>query len=182
LGSFQGNKVYETTDANRDAQVARIDYYRTIGSYPIFGPDPSEGLLRVFIGNPPPGNTPLKNPIMSVNYWEIIPQTKSQYPIISVSEAWSAVKSGKGIISRLFQRGSNPFDSYVPLTVEQILIDNVYLGYYETPKYQAYLQPIYIFSGTYTTRGSPGGDITIYFPAVSGQYTKQGSTGTTPKK
>ncbi|MBU0535093.1 hypothetical protein KKC62_02880 [Patescibacteria group bacterium] len=181
LGSFQGNKIYETTDV-REAQLARIDYYRTIDNYPIFGPDPSEGLLRVSVGNTPQGVSPLNNPMMGVNYWEIIPQTDSKYPIIPVSEAWAAVKSGKGIISRVFQRGLNPFESYVPLEVEKILIDNIYLGYYETPKYQTYLQPIYIFSGTYTTRGSPGGDITIYFPAVSGQYTKQNATNTTPSK
>lgn len=182
LGSFQGNKIYETTDANRDAQLARVDYYRTINSYPIFGPDPSEGLIRVFVGNPSQGASPLKNPIVSVNYWEIIPQTKSRYPIIPVSEAWGAVRNGKAIISRVFQRGLNPFDSYVPIEVEKILIDNIYLGYYETPKYQTYLQPIYIFSGTYTTRGFPGGDITIYFPAVKGQYTKQNTTNTTPNQ
>jgi hypothetical protein len=182
LGAFQGNKIYETTDANRDAQIARVDFYRTINDYPIFGPDPSEGLLRIFVGNPVVKNSPLRNPIASINYWEIVPQTNSKYPIISASEAWNAVKSGKGIISSLAQRGSNPFDSYVPIVVERILIDNVYLGYYETPKYQAYLQPIYIFSGTYTTRGNPGGDVTIYFPAVSGQYTKQNSAGETPTK
>ena len=182
LGSFQGNKIYETNDANRDAQLARVDYYRTISNYPIFGPDPSEGLIRVFVGNPTQGDAPLKNPIANINYWEVIPQTKSKYPIISVSGAWAAVKNGKGIISRVFQRGLNPFENYVPIEVEKILIDNIYLGYYETPKYQTYLQPIYIFSGTYTTRGSPGGDITIYFPAVSGQYTKQNATNATPTK
>lgn len=182
LGSFQGNKIYETTDADRDAQLARVDYYRTIDNYPIFGPDPSEGLIRVLVGNSTQVKSPLKNPIMNISYWEIIPQTDSKYPIISVSEAWAAIKNGKGIISRVFQRGSNPFDSYVPIEVEKILIDNIYLGYYETPKYQTYLQPVYIFSGNYTTRGSPGGDITIYFPAVSGQYTKQNTTNTTPAK
>lgn len=182
LGSFQGNKIYETTDANRDAQLARVDYYRTINTYPIFGPDPSEGLLRVLVGNTGYGEEPLKNPVVIANYWEIIPETKSKYPIISVSEAWNAVKNAKGIISRVFQKGSNPFDNYVPVEIEKILIDNIYLAYYETPKYQSYLQPIYVFSGNYTTRGSPGGDITIYFPAVSGQYTKQNSGNATPTK
>lgn len=180
LGSFQGSKLYETVDP-REAQLARVDFYRSINEYPVFGPDPTQGLLRVFVRNPSKNPTPLDNPIADLSYWEIVPQSDSRYPIIPVSDAWNAVKNGKGIITNVRQRGTNPFDTYTPLNVEQILIDNIYLAYYETPKYQKYLQPIYVFSGTYTTRGTPGGDVTIYLPAVSGQYTNQTQTTTSAK-
>ncbi len=115
----------------------------------------------------------MNNPIMDVYYWEIVSPTKASYPIITVQDAWKAITEGRGVISKVIPRGSNPFESYSPADVEKILIDNIYLAYYETPKYQTYMQPIYVFSGTYTTRGTSGGDIAIYFPAVSGQYTKQ---------
>lgn len=172
LGNFQEGKLYETTDP-REAQLARVDFYRNIDKYPILGPDPSEGLLRIFVRHQTQEPAPLNTPIADLSYWEVIPQSDSRYPIIPVSEAWTAIKSERGIITRVTQRGINPFDAYVPVTIERILIDNIFLAYYETPKYQKYMQPIYVFNGTYTTRGNPGGDISIYFPAVSGQYTKQ---------
>lgn len=171
LGSYLGNKLYETTDT-REAQVALVDFYRSVETYPIFGPDPSKGMLRCIIRDPSQDSYPMNNPMIEAYYWEVVTPSDATYPITSVKEAWDVVKGGGGVITRVTSRGTNPFDTYVPADVEKILIDNVFLAYYETPKYQKYMQPIYVFSGTYTTRGTPGGDIAVYFPAVAGQYIK----------
>jgi len=178
LGSYLGNKIYETTDT-REAQVALVDFYRAVDNYAIFGPDPSKGLLRIIVRDRSQNAYPMNHPMIEAYYWEIITPSEALYPIISVKEAWDAVRNGRGVITRVNQRGTNPFEDYTPVEVEKILIDNIFLSYYETPKYQKYMQPIYVFSGTYSTRGTPGGDITIYFPAVAGQYTKQPTPQTT---
>jgi hypothetical protein len=172
LGSYLGNKLYETTDT-RESQVALVDFYRTVDGYAIFGPDPSKGLLRTIVREKSQNAYPMNHPLIEAYYWEVVTPAEASYEIISVKEAWDAVRNGRGVITRVFQRGTNPFEDYTPVEVEKIRIDNIFLAYYETPKYQMYLQPIYVFSGTYTTTGTPGGDIAIYFPAVAGQYTKQ---------
>jgi len=178
LGYFVGNKIYETTNF-KEAQIALVDFYRSVDEYNILGPDPSKGLLRIYVRNPSHDPNPMNTPIMDIYYWEIVTPTEAEYPIIPVKDAWEAVKNGRGVITKVVPRGSNPFEPYTSAVVEKILIDNIYLAYYETPKFQTYMQPIYVFSGTYTTRGTSGGDIAIYFPAVSGEYTKQIQQGQT---
>jgi hypothetical protein len=178
LGSFLGNKLYETTDT-REAQVALVDFYRTVNGFVILGPDPSKGLLRAIVREPSNEAYPMNNPFIEAYYWELETPAKASYPIISVKEAWDAVKNARGVITRVVPRGANPFDSYIPVEVQKILIDNIFLAYYETPKYQKYLQPVYVFSGTYSTTGTNGGDITVYFPAITGQQIKQAAPKTT---
>jgi hypothetical protein len=172
LGYYIGNKVYETDD-QAEAQLALVDFYRSIEEYPILGPDPSKGLMRIVVSKNSKNPNPLNNPILEANYWEIETETKSMYPIIKIGEAWDMVLNNKAVITQVTPKKSNPFDTYYPVSVEKIMIDSIYLAYYETPKYQTYLQPIYVFSGTFTTRGTEGGDIVLYFPAVTGEWTKQ---------
>lgn len=172
LGYYIGNKVYETED-QAEAQLALVDFYRSIGEYPILGPDPSKGLMRMVVSKNSKTPSPLNNPILEANYWEIEMESEATYPIIKVEEAWNMVTSNKAVITQVTPKKSNSFDNYYPVSVEKIMIDNIYLAYYETPKYQTYLQPIYVFSGTFTTRGTEGGDIVLYFPAVTGEWTKQ---------
>ena len=172
LGYYIGNKVYETDDV-AEAQLALVDFYRSIEEYPILGPDPSKGLMRIVVSKNSKTPNPLNNPILETNYWEIETESKATYPIIKVEEAWKMVLENKAVIAQVTPKKTNPFDTYYPVSVEKIMIDNIYLAYYETPKYQTYLQPIYVFSGTFTTRGTEGGDIVLYFPAVTGEWTKQ---------
>jgi len=64
------------------------------------------------------------------------------------------------------------FDKQAVPVVSEILVDNIYLAYYENTKDQTYLQPIYVFGAKYKSLGSQGGDMVIYLPAVSGEYVK----------
>ncbi|MBW6441429.1 hypothetical protein K0B04_00780 [Patescibacteria group bacterium] len=171
LGYYAGTRV-QYTEYPRSAQIALVDFYRSIDKYPILGPDSSKGLLRVVVRNPPRGNKsdPLNNPLVEADYWEIDTVSKATYPIITVNEAWKMVREGNGVITSIVPRDFNPFENYSPVQVDKIFIDNVYLAYYENPNYRTYLQPIYVFSGTYSSRNSQGGDIVIYFPAITGEY------------
>lgn len=172
LGYYIGKKIFETDDMGQ-AQVALIDFYRSIEEFPILGPDPSKGLMRIIVTKHSETPNPLNNPVIEAHYWEIEKETEATYPIITVQEAWKMVTEGKAVITQVTPKQSNPFEPYYPVSVEKILIDNIYLAYYETPKFQTYLQPIYVFSGKYTTRGTEGGSITLYFPAIKGEWTKQ---------
>ncbi len=170
LGKFTQAGVVETTDT-REAQLADVDFFRSIDKTPILGPDPKKGLLHIYIRNPSEYTT-LNNPVIEAYFWTINPDSRATYPIISVDEAWKAITDGNGVIANVTPKGANPFVPYAPTRVESILIDNVFLAYYDTPKQQRFLQPIYVFDGKYTTRGTEGGYITIYFPAITRAYTK----------
>jgi len=185
-GKYVGNKLVQTEDP-KDTQIYKVDFFRSVDGYKVIGPDPKEGLLQVYFGKEVPLEntygkvdiTPGTFPIMNVNYNEIDPISNATYPVITVSQAWEAIKGGKGIVANVTPKGSNPFVGYETTTVQNILINDVYFGYYETPAAQKYLQPVYVFEGNYKTQGTQGGDITIYFPAITGEYVQ---SVTTPKE
>jgi hypothetical protein len=96
------------------------------------------------------------------------------YPLVPVNQVWSEVSKGNGVISSVVPNGLSPFADYRPVRVDRILINKIYLAYFEDLSYdQPYLQPIYVFEGNYTSSGGGGGSIHIYYPAVSGQYIKR---------
>ncbi len=172
LGTYSGSKIQETKSST-EAQLALVDFYRSIGNYPILGPDPDKGLMRIIVSGKKDKVNPLNNPLVEADYWEINTQSKAEYPIITPQTAWDIVRTGGGVISSIVPKNSSPFVGYTTTQVDKIYIDNIYLAYYETPEFQFYLQPIYVFSGTYTSRGSEGGNITIYFPAITAEFSKQ---------
>jgi hypothetical protein len=144
LGRYVGNKLYET-DSIAEAQVALVDFFRSIDEYPILGPNPSEGILRMIVTDRSKKPDPLNNPIVEANYWEINTDSKAVYPIIDVKEAWKMVTENKAVIVNVTPKNANPFGTYTPVTVEKVLIDNIIFGLLRTPKFQTYLQPIYVF-------------------------------------
>ncbi|GIW69465.1 MAG: hypothetical protein KatS3mg101_0212 [Patescibacteria group bacterium] len=172
-GYVGGTKLYQT-NAQRDTVFARVDLYRKLNDYIVLGPDPKIGLLNTFVTSPKNEKTlVLTYPKISAYYREIETKTNASYPIIDVSTAWNAVKNGKGVITSVVPAGSSVFDKQDTPVVSEILVDNIYLAYYENPdEKQLYLQPIYVFDGKYKSLGSQGGEITIYLPAISGQYVK----------
>jgi hypothetical protein len=170
LGRITSTGLVETLDST-EAQVALVDFYRGIDSSPILGPDPTKGMLRAVVKSPSQ-TSPFNFPTVSAYFWPVNPDKKASYPIISVDEAWNAIKNGKGVIVNVTPKNSNPFLPYSPTRVETILIDKIYLAYYDHPVLQKYLQPIYVFDGKYTTGGTEGGYITLYFPAVTKDWVK----------
>jgi hypothetical protein len=171
LGTFSPAGLVET-NTQVEAQIARVDFFRNLDNYPVLGPDPKKGLLHIYIRSPFE-YTPLNNPIAETYFWTINPDSRAIYPIISVGEAWKAVTEDKGVTANITPKGASPFQPYTPTKVDSILIDNIFLAYYDTPKPQKFLQPIYVFEGKYNTKGTEGGYITIYFPAITREYTKQ---------
>lgn len=173
LGKYVGGEIHPI-DFGYETQIARVDFFRRFKSYPIYGPDPYKGLLQVWVGIPK--DTQYKQlifPKVEAYQWELVDKEEDQnatYPIIPVSLAWQEVSQNKGVIAGIMARDGNPFEPYVPIRIDKILINSIYLAYYDTPKLQKYLQPIYVFEGNYTTVGGGAGQITVYYPAVSGDY------------
>ncbi len=171
-GYIGGTRLFETTAA-RDMVFARVDLYRNKGDFIIFGTDPKVGLLNVFVTVPKDEKVFVINyPKASAYYKEIEEKTQASYPIIDISTAWDAVKNGKGVITSVTPTGTSIFDKQTTPIVSEILVDNIYLAYYENTKDQTYLQPIYVFEAKYKSLGSQGGEMVIYLPAVSGEYVK----------
>ena len=124
------------------------------------------------MGFPQKDATALFYPKIRAHTLELETNSNATYAIISVADAWAKVKEGSGVVSSVIPKSTSPFEKYQPAKVDKILINEVYLAYYDNPGLQKYVQPIYVFDGNYTSTGGEG-DITIYFPAVSGQHIKQ---------
>ena len=171
LGRFLGNRIVKT-ESTFDAQIARVDFFRKLYDFPILGPDPTEGLLYTYLRVPQGDNKYYNFPIVQSYNWELQEKTSATYPVISVSQAWDNVSRNNGVIVNVTPKGSSNISPYSPVTVESIFVNEIYIAFYDTPKLQQYLQPIYVFSGKYTTIGTQGGTITLYYPAIPAEHIK----------
>lgn len=170
FGRFLGGKVVEATTP-LEAQVAQIDYFRTVNKYPILGPNPKKGLIRLVLGAPTASaNAKLKNPVVEIAEWELDSLADATYPIIPVNVAWTNVAQGNGVIANVTKGNQSPFEEYERTAIEKVFIDSVYIAYYDNIKSQEYLQPIYVFEGRYTNISGDRGAISIYYPAVDGSF------------
>jgi hypothetical protein len=127
-------------------------------------------LLRSLVRKPEREANPLNTPFLSLSYKKFNPQSEATYPIITVSEAWKAVSSNKGVVTSIVASNAAFFESPASTNIEKILIDKIEIAYYEPDDWVEYLQPIYVFSGKYVTRGTEGGSIFIYYPAIKGEF------------
>jgi hypothetical protein len=103
---------------------------------------------------------------------EIDQQTEATYPIISPSDAWKFIEENRGALVSVMPENTTLLVPYTPVQIEEVYINNIYLAYYDGNSRQDYLQPVYVFEGTYTTSGTAGGSISLYYPAVDPVYIK----------
>lgn len=176
LGKFRGNNLVKA-DSVSEAQFAKVDFYRQILDYPILGSDPTQSLLQVYVKAQTRNDEfpELNYPRVTAYHWEVDTDQQSTYPLIPVDLAWQEISAGRGVIANATPNGLSPFDKPPSVRAERILVNEIYLAYYDRNVPQSFLQPIYVFEGNYTSTGSGGtsGIITIYYPAVSGEYVKQ---------
>jgi len=171
LGQFVG-RILKETETAADAQIARVDFFRSINKYPILGNDPQEGLLYTFLRKPSKKDAHYNFPIMESYLRGIVQRSEASYPIIEVENAWNLVKQNKGVVVGILPESSSKLTAYTPVVVQQVFINNIYLAYYDNINAQPYLQPVYVFKGKYTTTGTQGGTIVFYYPAITSQYIK----------
>lgn len=166
------------TSYNLEADIARVDFFRSIDEYPVVGPVFHEGVINVWVGQPnTQGNLEktLVNPLIKYKNREIITTSDATYPIIPVDTAWDQIAKGKGVISSVSPNTQSPFERYTPVLIREILITDIYLAYFDDGGDQTYLQPIYVFEGNYLGSGNQKGSIALYYPAISGEYVRRAS-------
>ncbi|MFC1756300.1 hypothetical protein ACFLZK_02830 [Patescibacteria group bacterium] len=171
LGQFSGT-VLKKASSIGDAQVARVDFFRSIEEYPILGPDPQVGLIYTFLRKPQRDDIFYNFPIMRSYLTQIDQKTEATYPLINVATAWDFVSENKGAVVSILPESISPLVPYTPVRVEEVFINSIYLAYYDSDSEQDYLQPVYVFEGKYTTSGTQGGSIHFYYPAISPEFIK----------
>ena len=168
------------TAFQREAEVARIDFFRFINKFLIVGPVYKEGLIRMIVGISDKEQVVKRSPYIYYNVREINQNSDATYPLLPVSIAWEEVSKGNGIISFVRPNNQSVFDEYKPVRITEVLITDIFLAYYDDTNVQPYLQPIYVFEGSYTGPDNTKGNIAIYYPAVSGEYVKKDVAETSP--
>lgn len=179
LGIIRNNKINYTAFQG-EAEVARIDFFRDIDNFPIVGPVYKQGLIRMIVGTPDKDQIIKKSPYIYYNVREIKKESQATYPLLSINTAWEEVAKGNGVISHIRPNDQSVFDEYKPIRITEVLVTDIFLAYYDDTKAQPYLQPIYVFEGSYTGPDDTKGTIAIYYPAVSGEYVKKDTTEVLP--
>jgi len=141
-----------------EANAIKVDLYRApviIGreSNQILSTDPSNALVNAIIVSDPQG----KKVIFRINYiyWNIDKNIFSTYPIKTSQQAWEEFRSGGSLKIQV------PNEQLTQVSVRQIS-----LGYFDDPKEQKYLQPIFIFEGETTVSNGAVTDFKTILPAV----------------
>jgi hypothetical protein len=179
LGIVRSNKISYTAFQG-EAEIARIDFFRSIGDFPIVGPIYKQGLIRMIVGIPSKDQIIKKSPYIYYNVREIEEKSQATYPLLSIYTAWEEVVKGNGVISHIRPNDQSVFDEYKPIRITEVLVTDIFLAYYDDTKAQSYLQPIYVFEGSYTGPDDTKGTIAIYYPAISGEYVKKDTTEVLP--
>lgn len=178
FGKFGPSGVLKA-NSTLDAQFAKVDFFRQVDEYPIFGPRADESLLSITLREPGSSDLypQLNFPRMNSRIWNLDLEVKdATYPLIPASLAWQEVSQGNGIISSIVPNDQNPFEQPAPIYINEILINEIYLGYYDNSVPQQFMQPIYIFEGNFVGDRGTAGTIYIYYPAVSGEYVQSNGT------
>ena len=173
-GKFDEIRV-EEADSALEAQLAKVDFFRRIFDYPILGPDPEQGLLNATLRAPEvdDGNPQLNYPELNAYHWEIDTEENATYPLIPIGVAWGQIVEGNGVISNVTSTEATPFEKNKPVRVDDIIINEVFLAYFDNDRPQKFLQPIYVFKGHFTANTAGGkGSITVYYPAIGSEYIK----------
>lgn len=145
---FSGQELLPTSSLSK-ADAVRVDYLRSDAeNSPVLPPEFEKSpVFIVFSGS----KAKEKRIILAeFNYFEVNYQTSATYPIKTTQEAWEELKNGLGFIAR-WQGKSG-----------QAIIRKAYLAYYDSPEYQPFLQPIFVFEGDQ--------EFVAYMPAVKNEW------------
>lgn len=169
-GRITDNGVVETVTP-QEYMLAKVDFFRTIQKIPLLGPRFDNGLLEIVYAKPKDGaNEALNYTRIKAAEWSVDTEKIGKYPPVPVEVAWKAVQENKGVYAKAKLKDASVFEKDQPLDISRVFIENIYLAYYDSETYQKYLQPIYVFEGTFTTIDGQSGRVVIYTPAIGGNF------------
>lgn len=131
LLTLQQSTLFPATSLST-TQLIRVDFFqKNIDQMPIFYPKPPFSTMYFLVGA-----TDSRGEIVEGQFYhQTISNQSATYPLKEVTQAFKELQSGKGSIA-----------AYYGISNE-IVIKNVFLGYYLGSEKQQYLIPIYIFEG-----------------------------------
>lgn len=143
-----------------EADIFAIDFYPEVENLRVVSNYPQSGLVYVWVR---------KSGVIRKIVYTFYPidfNMVATYPIKTLDEVTSDLQNQKGTIVYLGVLGEYPIGAPA-YAVYSADINKLELAYFESPKTQKYLQPIYVFKGTAKLSGGRLGEIIIYLPAVS---------------
>lgn len=146
-----------------EAQLTRVDFYRTINDQPILTPNPYEGLVNVILSKDGPQ-------VVTFHSWPLDPEQSSTYPLKTAAEMWELVEDGQAKIVFLGPLKGDPYASYTPQSPQTIFVREIYLSYFDSEKYQDYLQPIFVLEGLAVTPKKQQLKFIAYVSAVADDW------------
>jgi hypothetical protein len=117
-----------------DADFVKVDLNRVAidDLYPLYTPQGEKGIISAIISSAFTGTNSIVE--IDYHYHEVDYLTFETYPLRGVKSAWKLVQSGEAYIAD----GQD---------LERAVVRSVELAYFDDFQYQAFLQPIYVFSG-----------------------------------
>lgn len=179
LTDVRVNRFVQDKISNDKAKIVKVNAYRNLQEgnniYRIYSNNPNDSLINGYITN---AKSPENIVQINVTYWPVDYTVRSEYYLSPINQVWDAIAQNKGVIADIKAKSDDYYDFNTTYEVETIDILDVTMGYYEPKDFTQYLQPIYIFKGVFKTKPTPGqlskdGQITIYFPAIRGDYVTQ---------
>jgi len=158
--------ILKKVDNLSSAHLTRVDFFRKIEEQPIVGAKPYGGLITVILGKD-------SVPFVSYHFWPLNPSQSTTYPLKTVEQMWSETQEGKAQIVFLAPANADPFASYEPSAPEKLFVTKIYLGYFDSEKFQEYLQPVYILEGLGLTADRVQLKLIAYVPAVADDWVKK---------
>jgi hypothetical protein len=126
---------YAPTVSLSESDFLQVDIFRTKidGIYDVVTDTPDHGTVRSIItGN---NNRELRYAVVEYRYLPVDYTAFSDYPIITPSQAFELLKTGRG------------YTAQMPEGQTDIVIRDLKLAYFDNPKHQEYLQPVYVLEG-----------------------------------
>jgi len=148
---------YQPPDLKPALSLSEADFVKVAlfrekkDNLPVLPPNPKEGIVSFMFSGARDRNKRIVE--VKYNYNKIEWDNFATYPLKSASLAWQEIQEGKGFIANL---GDN--------SEGKITIRKVYLAYYDSPKPQNFLQPIFVFEGDR--------DFFAYVPAIDPKWTE----------
>lgn len=132
LLSINGSKIIPASSLST-AKIIRVDFFqKNIDNLPIFYPNPEQSTMYAMSAG-----GKYEGQIITASFFhQNISDKSGTYPIKTSQTAFEELKNGQGFIASYFGEE------------KEILIKDIYLGYYLEGEKQDYLMPIIIFEGS----------------------------------